>query len=303
MLPARGSIIGLLALEHHEDRTTSPRRDVELLKGFVEPVALAIDNARWFGRLRTVGADEERTRIARDLHDRIGQSLAYLAFELDRHRGQRRQGRRRRARRWNSCATTSAASSARSATRSTTCAPTSRSRSDIADDARGLRRPAARAQSTLEIELYCDRGTRLPILQEREMWRIAQEALINVERHASATRVEVLGAATASRPPSRSPTTATGFPEGKAGRLDSYGILGMRERARRSAPRSTSPALRVVAPACAASLPANEHGPPASSTRAEGLTMSSAQPMVYLVVMAAVAIIESPAIATRRRQI
>ena len=30
------------------------------------------------------GADEERTRIARDLHDRIGQSLAYLAFELDR---------------------------------------------------------------------------------------------------------------------------------------------------------------------------------------------------------------------------
>ena len=48
------------------------------------PLALAIDNARWFARLRTVGADEERTRIARDLHDRIGQSLAYLAFELDR---------------------------------------------------------------------------------------------------------------------------------------------------------------------------------------------------------------------------
>ena len=43
-----------------------------------------MDNARWFARLRTVGADEERTRIARDLHDRIGQSLAYLAFELDR---------------------------------------------------------------------------------------------------------------------------------------------------------------------------------------------------------------------------
>ena len=68
----------------HADAHHFTGRDVELLAGFVEPAALAIDNARWFGRLRTVGADEERTRIARDLHDRIGQSLAYLAFELDR---------------------------------------------------------------------------------------------------------------------------------------------------------------------------------------------------------------------------
>jgi len=83
VLPARGSIIGLLVVESQGDRRFTPR-DTELLTGFVEPVALAIDNARWFGRLRTVGADEERTRIARDLHDRIGQSLAYLAFELDR---------------------------------------------------------------------------------------------------------------------------------------------------------------------------------------------------------------------------
>src|SRR6185436_20542027 len=83
VLAARGAIIGVLAVEHASERHFTGR-DLELLKGFVEPVALAIDNARWFGRLRTVGADEERTRIARDLHDRIGQSLAYLAFELDR---------------------------------------------------------------------------------------------------------------------------------------------------------------------------------------------------------------------------
>ncbi|MEL7210040.1 MAG: histidine kinase, partial [Actinomycetota bacterium] len=82
-LEARGSIVGLIALEHRDTKHFEGR-DVELIGGFVEPAALAIDNARWFARLRTVGADEERTRIARDLHDRIGQSLAYLAFELDR---------------------------------------------------------------------------------------------------------------------------------------------------------------------------------------------------------------------------
>src|SRR3546814_7719320 len=74
VLPARGSITGLVSVEHREARKYS-QRDIELLAGLVEPAALAIDNARWFGRLRTVGADEERTRIARDLHARIGQSL------------------------------------------------------------------------------------------------------------------------------------------------------------------------------------------------------------------------------------
>src|SRR5580765_8571339 len=83
VLLARGAVIGLVSLEH-ADLGHFSDRDVELLKGFAEPAALAIDNARWFARLRTVGAEEERTRIARDLHDRIGQSLASLAFELDR---------------------------------------------------------------------------------------------------------------------------------------------------------------------------------------------------------------------------
>ena len=83
VLPAREAVIGLVTLEHRDTHHFG-LRDLELLHGFVEPAALAVDNARWFARLRTVGADEERTRIARDLHDRIGQSLAYLAFELDR---------------------------------------------------------------------------------------------------------------------------------------------------------------------------------------------------------------------------
>src|SRR3546814_13987099 len=57
VLPARGSITGLVSVEHREARKHG-QRDFELLAGSVEPAALAIAHARWFGRLRPVGADE-----------------------------------------------------------------------------------------------------------------------------------------------------------------------------------------------------------------------------------------------------
>ncbi|MDQ4097380.1 MAG: histidine kinase, partial [Actinomycetota bacterium] len=82
-LRARGSLVGLVALEHHAPGSYG-RRELQLLDGLLEPAALAIDNARWFARLRAIGADEERVRIARDMHDRLGQSLASVAFGLDR---------------------------------------------------------------------------------------------------------------------------------------------------------------------------------------------------------------------------
>ncbi|MFP4513988.1 MAG: histidine kinase [Acidimicrobiales bacterium] len=227
-LIARSSLIGLLVLEHKSDQHFT-RRDIELVNGFVEPVALAIDNARWFGRLRTVGADEERTRIARELHDRIGQSLAYLAFELDRIVSANDKG-----------------------------GDVAPSLLQLREDVRGvigevrdtlydLRTDVSEVQDMadtldqfiqrvidrtgLDITLYADRGERLPILQEREMWRIAQEALANVEKHAKATRVRVLWRCNGSAAALEVADDGQGFPVGTAGRLDSYGIMGMRERA------------------------------------------------------------------------
>jgi signal transduction histidine kinase len=88
-----------------------------------------------------------------------------------------------------------------------------------------------RERSTLDFHLHADRGTRLPILQEREMWRIAQEALVNVERHAHARRVDVRWWCNGAAAALEVADDGAGFPEGKAGRLDSYGIIGMRERA------------------------------------------------------------------------
>ncbi|MCZ7531192.1 MAG: GAF domain-containing protein [Acidimicrobiia bacterium] len=82
-LAARDTVIGLLALEHRRARTYGAD-EVRILSGLATPVALAIDNAVMFARIRTLGAEEERARIARELHDNLAQSLAYVAFELER---------------------------------------------------------------------------------------------------------------------------------------------------------------------------------------------------------------------------
>lgn len=63
------------------------------------------------------------------------------------------------------------------------------------------------------------------------MWRIAQEALTNVERHSQASQARVLWRCNGESAALEVTDNGEGFPIGRAGRLDSYGILGMRERA------------------------------------------------------------------------
>jgi len=228
VLSARGSIIGLLAIEH-SDFQHFTSRDLELIEGFVAPASLALDNARWFARLRTVGADEERTRIARDLHDRIGQSLAYLAFSLDRlvERDEAGEG------------VTEDLARLREDVRGVI--------REVRDTLYDLRTDVSEEQglgsvleqyvgrvgerSHLTIQVEADKDARLPILQEREMWRIAQEALANVERHARATAVRIVWRCDGERALIDVTDNGVGFEAATAGRLDSYGVLGMRERA------------------------------------------------------------------------
>ena len=227
-LRARGTPVGLIAVEHRDvGHFTS--RDVEVLEGFVEPAALAIDNARWFSRLRTIGADEERTRIARDLHDRLGQSLAYLAFELDRIL--KRPG------------TESAIHQDLERLRKDVRGVVTEMRETLYD----LRTDVSEQQGLVEtVESFLSRvearaalkanfrhhsTRRLPLPQERELWRIAQEAITNVERHAEAIHLSVTWHCDGKGALLSVLDDGRGFPERRAGRMDSYGIIGMRERA------------------------------------------------------------------------
>jgi signal transduction histidine kinase len=225
-LVARDALVGLVAIESSEPGRFGPAQ-ADLAEALGEQVALAVDNARWFSRLRTVGADEERTRIARDLHDRLGQSLAYLAFELDRlartagdHpvRGDLltlRQDVRKVV----------------SEMRDTLYdlrTDVSESQDLVATADAYLRRVAARAG--VEVKLDAERRGRLPLPQERELWRIAQEAVTNAERHAQSRSITVRWRCDGTQAELEVADDGIGI-TGVRARPDAFGLLGMRERA------------------------------------------------------------------------
>ena len=185
-LRARGELVGIVAVEH-EDPHRFTTRDTEVLDGFVEGAALAIDNAGRFRRLRRSSADEERSRIAGELHDRVGQSLACAAFQIDllvRHGGDDElrpglEGLRHDLR------------TVIAEIRDTL----SDLRSDVTED-RGLVETAEAfldrvGQRSGRKALFHHRcSQRLPLAQERAMWRILYEAVSQALRRGDCT-VEV----------------------------------------------------------------------------------------------------------------
>jgi signal transduction histidine kinase len=227
-LRARGALIGLISVERTKEDTFAAR-DLELLNRFVEPAALAVDNARWFNRLRTVGADEERTRIARDLHDRIGQSLAYLAFELDRIVRAADKGDEVRE----------SLDNLRNDVRGVigevrdTLYDLRTDVTEVQDMTTTLKQFLERVseRSGLRVTLRTEERGRLPLLQEREVWRITKEAVANVERHARASQLAITWRCDGQRAELVVSDDGVGLGKGQPARLDSYGIIGMRERA------------------------------------------------------------------------
>jgi len=228
-LRARGALIGFLAVEASTPGTFG-QQQAEVVHGLTEPFGIAIDNARMFRRIRTLAADEERSRIARDLHDHVGSSLAMIGFEVDRALSVAIDGGEmepvlRELRTQVSAVVTDVRDTLYDL------------RTEITDG-RDLTATATeflqRVQQRSGILTTCDLhiGDRLPPIVERELWQIVREAILNAERHSQATHLTL----SAHRRPDGVTLTVRddglGLDNTNA-RPDSYGLVGMRERAHR----------------------------------------------------------------------
>lgn len=225
-LTARGEVVGLLGVEH-----PSPGRygeqDAVLLAGLSEVLALTVDNARWFGRLRTLGAQEERIRIARDLHDRLGQWLTYVSMELERiietQRPDDPELLRLRA------DVQSALDELRETLRQLRSGVSdAKPLATVAGDV--VTRFAERADVATSFTVVHPED-RMSVPVENELLRILQEALTNVDRHAAAEHVDVVWDVRGGDYELVVRDDGRGFESAKGVRDSAYGLVGMRERA------------------------------------------------------------------------
>ena len=232
---ARDTLIGLLAVERVENSEPFSDDDADIVAGVARHAALAIDNARWFRRLRTLGAEEERGRIAREMHDRLGQSLAYVAISLDRMATESRSA--------NTCASSAEtvvelqdlADEVRKATREVRTKLTDlrvdvNEEIDLAEALAGLlERVEQRSGIVTSLQTRGD-GSLSPVT-EREVARIAQEAINNAERHSGAHHIDVRWQCDLVGAELEVVDDGKGLSAGAPLRRDAFGILGMRERA------------------------------------------------------------------------
>ena len=225
-LAARDRTVGLLGLEHQLPDHFSAR-DLGLLAGFAEILALTLDNARWFGRLRSLGAEEERSRIARDLHDRLGQWLTYISFELERILSTSTGSSPELTQLYNDVQ--SALDELRDTLRQLRSGVSS-GRS-LAKVGRELSERFIERTDIATTWTVADPDAALAVPIENELLRILQESLSNIEQHAGATRVDITWVVVGGVGTLTIADDGVGFDVAAVVRDNAYGLVGMRERA------------------------------------------------------------------------
>ena len=71
----KGQVIGTLVLVKTEDQGGFDQGDLDLLVAFADQAAIAIENMWLYEEAQQVAASQERSRLARDLHDAVTQTL------------------------------------------------------------------------------------------------------------------------------------------------------------------------------------------------------------------------------------
>lgn len=216
----------LLAACAHHSRHRASR---SVLQELAEDTAVAVENVRLFARVRELSADEERRRLARELHDGVAQALTHVRMELEILG---RNGTADAAVRWESERLARVVGRAVADVRATIDGL----RSGLASDGliRGLRTYLRDLQSLggPEIVLEAKGVPALELEVEAEVFRIAQEAVANALRHAQPSRVEIRIEASSAGVRLTVEDDGVGI-HSAARRSSGMGLEGMRERAQR----------------------------------------------------------------------
>lgn len=226
------------------------RAELGLLATIAYQVGIAVERARLAEEGARLARAEERTRIAREIHDTLAQGLTAIALDLE------------------GALNTLDARPLRARERLRRALQTTRgSLEDARESVVALRttaslggRPLGAALGALGRALTADTGVRvhlqaadvpgLPVRTEAELLRIAQEALANVRKHARAREVHIRLHARGGRLTLAIRDDGRGFDP--TATMGGFGLKGMQERAallggRLRVQRAAGGGTRVVA--------------------------------------------------------
>ena len=240
---ARGDVAGLLSLSKREAGYFNDEH-VRLAEAMSSQASVAVENAVLFEQMqastermqslsrRLVEVQEsERRHIARELHDEAGQALVSLRYGLRLLEREIDEGASVTGRVAELMQRTDAvidglhrlAADLRPASL------------DYLGLEAALRQYSRSAASKFGLEVHFKArgftGERLPAAVETALYRVVQEAMTNVVRHARATRVDVLVEHRGARVLVMVEDDGVGFEPDRVQRGDHFGLLGLRERA------------------------------------------------------------------------
>jgi two-component system, NarL family, sensor kinase len=211
-LTFQGKWLGILNITAPELRRLSAR-ELRLLSTIGFQLGVAIERARLAEESAAHARADERTRLAREIHDTIAQSLTAIALQIEAGRSD----------------------AALRVTRETL----EEARRSVMN-LRLAEKPLPQALALLVREFTSQSGIRvsleaspceLPVSVEAELYRIAQQALANVAAHAQAKNVRVSLRCTPRSVTLTIEDDGVGFDVRRIPE-DRHGIRGMRERAR-----------------------------------------------------------------------
>jgi signal transduction histidine kinase/integral membrane sensor domain MASE1 len=236
-LIVRDVVIGTLSVRHRRPGAFTPRH-AELAQAVANQAAGAIENARLYREAQRAAAEEERRRLARELHDSVSQALFAASgtadvlprlWELDPAVGREALADLRRL---------TGGAQAEMRALLLELRPEALARAPLEELLRTQVALTA-ARTGVPVEAALDPAPPLPPDVRAALYRIAQEALNNVAKHAAASRVAVRLRA-APGPPAAPPEPGAvtlqvvddgrGFDRARAG-AGRLGLGSMRERA------------------------------------------------------------------------
>lgn len=188
-LIVKDEIIGMLSLFHTQPGYYT-QQHLERAQAFAYSVAIALDNAQLYRQAQAVATIEERTRIARDLHDAVTQTLFSASLIAEALPAAWKQSSEKGQRGLEELRQLTRSALAEMRTLLLELRPAALTEKPLGEIVRQLS-TALMGRAKLPISLTVEGDCVLPPDVQVAFYRIAQEALNNIIKHAEAHQVTI----------------------------------------------------------------------------------------------------------------